>query len=98
MAEITEKPVQTHVSSEPEIQEGQVHRMDSVVFSDKVPEKHDAALDFLRSTGDHEFTYTEHEATKVRRKIDFILMPLVRPSPSVISFANRWFSWLLPSP
>jgi hypothetical protein len=98
MADTKDQPVQTHVSAEPEIQEEQVHRIDSVVFSDKVPEKHDEALDFLRSTGDHDFTYTEQEATKVRWKIDFILMPLVRPSPTVISFTNRWYSWLSPSP
>lgn len=54
-----------------------VHHIDGTIFSEKVPTKHDDALDFLRSTGDNNFTYTDKEATKVRWKIDLYLMPLV---------------------
>lgn len=62
-----------------EIQTGakDVHQIDGHIFSGKVPTKHDDALDFLRSTGDDNFTYTDQEATKVRWKIDLYLMPLV---------------------
>jgi len=82
MADPNEKSTPTHVSAEPEIQEGQVHRINLEIFNKNVPEKHDQALDFLRSTGDQEFTYTEREANKVRWKIDFLLMPVL-----VVTFA-----------
>ena len=60
-------------------QTADVHHIDGHLFSDKVPTKHDDALDFLRSTGNDNFTYTDDEARKVRWKIDLYMMPLVRP-------------------
>ena len=64
------------MASHEEIHTG-VQHVDARLFSEKVPTKHDDALDFLRSTGDQDFTYTDHDAVKVRWKIDFLLMPLV---------------------
>lgn len=66
------------IQSEPK----NVHHIDATLFSGKVPTKHDDALDFLRSTGDDNFTYTDKEAKKVRWKIDLYLMPLVSPCRS----------------
>ncbi|KAF2095306.1 MFS general substrate transporter [Rhizodiscina lignyota] len=54
-----------------------VRHVDTGEFTEKAPEQHDEALDFLRSAGDDSFTYTDHEATKVRWKIDLFLMPLL---------------------
>jgi hypothetical protein len=58
-----------------------IHHIDGNIFSEKVPTKHDDALDFLRSTGDDNFTYTDKEAKRVRWKIDLYLMPLVCNHP-----------------
>lgn len=52
-------------------------QIESAVYAEKVPEKHDDALDFLRNQVDRDFTYTDEEATRVRWKIDLFLMPLV---------------------
>lgn len=47
------------------------------IFTEKVPTKHDDAIDFLRSSGDENLSFSEQEAIRVRWKIDLLLMPLV---------------------
>ncbi|KAL7927975.1 major facilitator superfamily domain-containing protein [Trichoderma austrokoningii] len=54
-----------------------VYRVADNVFINKSQTNHDDALDFLQSTGDHDFTYTDKEATMVRWKIDLMMMPLL---------------------
>lgn len=54
-----------------------VHHVGDNVFINKSQTDRDDALDFLQSTGDHAFTYTDKEATMVRWKIDLMMMPLV---------------------
>lgn len=62
---------------QPDIHTAQI---ESAVFAEKVPEKHDDALDFLRSKVERDFVYTDEEAKRVRWKIDLFLMPMVRLS------------------
>ncbi|KAL7930652.1 major facilitator superfamily domain-containing protein [Trichoderma chlorosporum] len=47
------------------------------LFTVKKNEHHDDALDFLQSTEDQNYSYTDQEAIRVRWKIDLMLMPLL---------------------
>jgi ACS family allantoate permease-like MFS transporter len=75
----TEKTVgSTHHDHELGVeQSGDVHHVGDNVFIKKSQTDRDDALDFLQSTGDQSFDYTDKEATMVRWKIDLMLMPLV---------------------
>jgi len=72
-----EKGVTSYPNEIEETIGGQLHHVDTAIFTEKAPDQHDNALDFLRSTGETSFTYTENEAIKVRWKVDFLIMPLV---------------------
>lgn len=54
-----------------------VHHVADNVFIKKSQTDRDDALDFLQSTGDQAFDYTDKEANMVRWKIDLMMMPLV---------------------
>lgn len=68
----------THHDHELDVEEVDgVHHVADNVFIKKPQTDRDDALDFLQSTGDQAFDYTDKEATMVRWKIDFMMMPLV---------------------
>lgn len=68
----------THHDRELGVEESDgVHHVADNVFVKKSQTDRDDALDFLQSTGDQAFDYTDKEAIMVRWKIDLMMMPLV---------------------
>lgn len=65
----------SHIETQPH--DATVNDVGNKIFTEKVPTKHDDAIDFLRSSGDENLSFSEQEATRVRWKIDLLLMPLV---------------------
>lgn len=69
------------------VEPSDVHRIGEDLFTKKLHKHHDDALDFLQTTEDQNFTYTDQEASSVRWKIDLMLMPLV----SIFGIIHRMF-------
>lgn len=75
---MTNKDEMTDISHiEAQANDATVDDVGNKIFTEKVPTKHDDAIDFLRSAGDENLSFSEQEAIRVRWKIDLLLMPLV---------------------